>query len=609
MPIRLLVKRASFIFLMAVVICGCSDGSDNSAPLTGWEPYPSSYGMTVVRGIDITMDDGVILHANVGYPTELNTDARAAGTFPVLLTQNPYGGGENPDPYFVTRGYIHAVTEVRGTGQSQLSMEDPDGPLSSDNLGQRDALDGAALVDWAADIDGSNGRLGLYGCSALGIIQILTAGELDHMTPVKAMVPACGGQSYSTYFVGGVASKVVDLFDMTGNGGAKHAAENLAAGRALKQDILAGGERAFNREYWLERTSDLRVGKIVANDIPTLLWTGWNALEGLTGGIDLYSALQNAAQGRPTFGPMDPNGGASSGRFQIVVGPGGHGAGIDKELQLRWYDHWVKQQNTGIDQSGTGMHLYELGGDRWINQTSWPITDEYTAFYLSDHGLDSTQVYYSVQLAFGNPEDAGTTVAYETQPFDSDQSIAGPSNATLFILSSNTNAHFVTTLYDVAPDGTAFDVTSGGLIASARNLDNERSWYDVNGLAIKPEGTFNSSMLLTPDTLYRLDIEFAPTLYRVPAGHYLRLLVATQASAEKCGLTLLALTRPSPCLFNEQQLPTLEGGVYTIISDSSHPSSLNVPLVDPDSLLTARSGMTETSPNQSQPLDWGGPGE
>ena len=55
------------------------------------------------------MADGVILFANIGYPTDPATGQRAAGQFPVLLTQNPYlGPTQQPDPFFVDRGYIFA---------------------------------------------------------------------------------------------------------------------------------------------------------------------------------------------------------------------------------------------------------------------------------------------------------------------------------------------------------------------------------------------------------------------------------------------------------------------------------------------------------------------
>ena len=63
--------------------------------------------------ISVRMDDGVEISTEVVYPTDPATGARAAGTFPVLLTQNPYGAARSdptaPGDYFVQRGYIYVA--------------------------------------------------------------------------------------------------------------------------------------------------------------------------------------------------------------------------------------------------------------------------------------------------------------------------------------------------------------------------------------------------------------------------------------------------------------------------------------------------------------------
>ncbi len=176
--------------------------------------------------------------------------------------------------------------------------------------------------------------------------------------------------------------------------------------------------------------------------------------------------------------------------------------------------------------------------------------------------------------------------------------------ATLWVSSSTTNAHFITTLLDVAPGGTTTEISSGSLIASMRELDSAKSWYDADGLAIKPEGRFTGDAYLTPDQVYRLDVEIIPTVQRLAAGHSLRLVVQTQNPTAKCS-GAAGLTRPNACIFTATQAPTLAGGTYQIVSGPATPSSVNVPLVPSDSLTTILSGTTPTSPTQTQPLDWG----
>src|SRR5882757_7015910 len=137
----------------------------------GWQPEPARYGVSAPLHTSVRMDDGVSIAVEVVYPTDPATGARTAGTFPVLLTQNPYGAGRS-DPttsgnYFVQRGYIYVASAVRGTGDSggQVSW-----------FGDRQGRDGAELVDWIAHaLPGSNGVVGLDGCSYLGVDQWFTA--------------------------------------------------------------------------------------------------------------------------------------------------------------------------------------------------------------------------------------------------------------------------------------------------------------------------------------------------------------------------------------------------------------------------------------------------
>ena len=219
-----------------------------------WQPDPATYGMTVESNIQLPMDDGVVLIANVGYPSDLATGQKASGTFPVLLTQSPYVSQQQPDTFFVSRGYINAVVQVRGTGDTYATNG---GPVANDLFGERQTKDSVALVDWAARLPGSNGKLGLDGCSFLGIDQIFTAAAVGKDSPIEDILPACASNGYDNYFSGGMPSQIAGLFGSplaTSVSGAKHAEESISSGQAMLNEILAGGPRAYNREYWRERT-------------------------------------------------------------------------------------------------------------------------------------------------------------------------------------------------------------------------------------------------------------------------------------------------------------------------------------------------------------------
>ncbi|HYS41797.1 MAG TPA: CocE/NonD family hydrolase, partial [Pseudonocardiaceae bacterium] len=180
-------RRVAFSSVAALSLFTAVMGgqSADAAPAHAWQPEAATYGVSRPVTIPVTMDDGVVISTEVVYPTDPATGARAAGRFPVLLTQNPYGTGRS-DPttggdYFVQRGYIYVASAVRGTGASGGQV---------DWFGQRQGQDGAELVSWAAHtLSGSDGAVGLDGCSYLGVNQWYTAAAVGRHSALKAITP------------------------------------------------------------------------------------------------------------------------------------------------------------------------------------------------------------------------------------------------------------------------------------------------------------------------------------------------------------------------------------------------------------------------------------
>jgi len=56
-----------------------------------WAPRPARFGMGIRHNVAVPMSDGVVLRADIHYPTEPGTGQPAAGPFPVLLSLTPYG--------------------------------------------------------------------------------------------------------------------------------------------------------------------------------------------------------------------------------------------------------------------------------------------------------------------------------------------------------------------------------------------------------------------------------------------------------------------------------------------------------------------------------------
>ena len=283
-----------------------SDGASTPWPGGRWQPDAPTFGMVVDaerHGHDGRRREARRQH-RLPPPISRPGNTRS-GPFPVLLTQAPYVASQQPTPFYVTRGYIHAVVQVRGTGDTS----GPDGePIANDIFAPRQAKDGVALVDWAAKLPTSNGKVGMQGCSQLGINQIFTAAAVGPDSPLEVILPACASNGYEGYFSGGMPSQILGLFGSFPSAslsGAKNGAVNDAAGKAIKAEVLAGGPKAYDRAYWQARSTARVMPKVVENKIPALLWSGWQPTDG-PGSLYEYAILQNAWARRPPFGAMSP---------------------------------------------------------------------------------------------------------------------------------------------------------------------------------------------------------------------------------------------------------------------------------------------------------------
>ncbi|TYC53659.1 CocE/NonD family hydrolase [Rhodobacterales bacterium] len=111
---------------------------------------------------DVRLRDGTNLVASVWRPD-------TAKSLPVLLMRQPYGREiastvtlAHPS-WYAARGYIVAVQDVRGAGDSEGDFE----ALANE------AGDGAETLDWARGLEGSCGKVGTYGFSYQGTTQFL----------------------------------------------------------------------------------------------------------------------------------------------------------------------------------------------------------------------------------------------------------------------------------------------------------------------------------------------------------------------------------------------------------------------------------------------------
>jgi putative CocE/NonD family hydrolase len=619
-----MARRATLGLAVGAVLAALFAAPTPAATAEGpWEPGPELYGHVVTTDVPVEMPDGRTLRAAIYTPTVLGTSEPAPGEFPVILVQTPYGksvsqtGVGAVPPYLVHRGYLGVAVDVAGTGGSEGQ---------SMLFGEQEAKDGAELVEWAADLPGSNGTVGTLGGSYLGIDQVFTAAAVGPNSPLKAIFPiVTASDPYRDLFsAGGIVNMESSLGLIAGYFGlrtltplAERPTDPLDALRLMFEHGLAGipfelttgldsvlqQGRVYDGPYWQERAPQRVLQQVVDNGVPAYIVGGqYDVFQ--RGEPLLYSGLQNAWSGRSVWEPMAPDQDPTS-RYQLLTGPWDHGnagAGLDLErIQLQWFDHWLKGRDTGITDTETPLHVvdthggsYDLTGypDRRVTPTAvhlqpgsglapglpasvtaaskvaWKGVSLSCQRSLNQWGAGIFRDVYEAckqhaLLSMPQPGDAH----FDTAVLADDLRLAGPVGLRLRATSTRPEAMFVVTLQDVAPDGTVTDITAGAQLGSARALDPTKSWPGVDGVYQLPyhPQTKATEQRITPGKVTTYDVELRPAYTTVPAGHRLRLLVQTGD---------LPHLLPPP-----MKLLDLLGGVYAIQTDSVSPSTLSLPIL------------------------------
>jgi predicted acyl esterase len=408
----------------------------SAAKGSGWTPEKAIYGSASTNDIKIKGAGGTTIRVNEIYPTTASGQP-AKGPFPVLLTMTPYGKGQGgssspgsaaspssgsatggADNYLVQRGYIEVVEDVRGTGDSNGSwgLFDP--------IQQKDAI---KVLNWAAHLQHSDGRVGTYGPSYLGIDQMLLAGAVGSHSPLKAIFPVVSANDIyrDTSFMGGLLdfefsetylglTGVTNTANPVGDAAsdpalladlasieADHANGLASYHAAATENVLTGGDEAYDGSYWHARSPQTVIQRIVANRIPAYLIGG--EFDIFQNGEPVnYAELQNAWAGRSATAPMAP-GQRTTGRYQLIVGPWEHlnGSSVDIDpLELEWFDTWLKHERTGMARTPTPLHYYDLGSGQFHETATYPFT-----------GSTATRLYFGAggTLTSGAPSSGGGT--------------------------------------------------------------------------------------------------------------------------------------------------------------------------------------------------------
>jgi uncharacterized protein len=344
--------------------------------------------------------------------------------------------------------------------------------------------------------------------------------------------------------------------------------------------------------YWKQWSIRTRYRDV---QVPALNFGGWYDVF-LRGGIE-------------NFVGMRKNGGTEMARNaqRLVIGPWIHFPWVQKvgeidfgadarnpvdELQLRWFDHWLKGIDNGIEREKP-VRVFVMGANKWREADDWPIPGTvFTDYYLRSLGQANTR-YGNGGLDLGKPagskpsdhyrydpgnpvpsvgghscctpdvapvgpydqatvEDRADVLVYSTRPLTQPVEVTGPVQVLLYAASSADDTDFTAKLVDVHPDGKTYNLGNGIIRASSRESLERRS-------------------AIEPGKVYEYKIDLWPTSNLFAPGHQIRLEISSSNFPHyDRNPNTFAKPGTSTAMVTADQ---------TILHDAEHPSRLVLPIV------------------------------
>jgi hypothetical protein len=454
-------------------------------------------------------------------------------------------------------GYVIVSVDVRGSGASYGTFEGLFSPEETN-----DAYD---ITEWLATQPWSDGNIGMYGRSYMGITQFMAASKAP--PHLKAIFPEMSEfDHYSFIYPGGVFHD--DFFRQWGNMIKELDTDGMAVDEDMNKTMLqeALKEHAANQDVF-EMYSPLQyrdsvptmtdtqpytvnspasyLKEIRSSGVPVYNWAGWYDMFPKDA-LLWYSNLTNPKK--------------------IVIGPWAHpelgflDLGIE---ELRWYDYWLKGIDNGV-MNEEPIYYYTMGdGEKsgWHSAWQWPLPDEKPTNYYFDgtksgtvksvndgslsldlpattEGVDEYQVDYSTTSGTATRWVAGYDVmtlpypntmmfndekglTYTSPPLTAEVEVTGHPVVHLWVTSSARDGDFFVYLEDVSKAGFSKYITEGNLRASHRAISTAP--YEYLGLPYHRSNAEDIADL--PDKPVELAFDLLPTSYVFDAGHRIRVTI------------------------------------------------------------------------------------
>ena len=335
-------------------------------------------------------------------------------------------------------------------------------------------------------------------------------------------------------------------------------------------------------DYWKAYGIKEKYQKI---KVPAYFVTGW------------YDNLVH--EGWRNFKGFREQGGSQEARSgtRILVGPWEHG-GSNRyselmDLELRWYDYWLKGIQNGIDKEPP-IKIFVMGAEKWRNENEWPLArTQFTKFYLQSGGkanslkgdgklsasrptkasppdrfvYDPEKPVYtlggqiSTHSEIRGPRDRRSAqerddvLVYTSEPLPDSMEVTGPVEVKLYAASSAVNTDFTATLTDLYPDGKAVHICEG-----------------IRGVTFRE--SLESPTLIEPGKVYEYTISLWETSQVFEAGHRIRLEISSS------NFPRYARNQNTGHAFGMSA--EIKKATQTIYHGSQYPSHLILPVIPPD---------------------------
>lgn len=470
----------------------------------------------------IPMRDGKKLAADIYIPS-------GCTTCPVVLVKTPYNRllyriaglplkiGKNVN----ASNYIFVIADWRGFYGSSAAV----GSGTPDR-----GKDGYDCVQWIAQQSWSNGKVAMWGPSALGRVQFMTAKKNPpNLTCIVPLV-AAPQYNYTEYFPGGVyRTEYVEQLDALGYG--------------MSPALLANP--VHNIIWQFAEAANFYPDSIA---VPVLMIGGWydHNVETM---LSFFSAIQKSKQitvnnkHRLVMGPWVHGG---SGTAQVGTAQQGQlsypgAAGWNDSLALLFLDYYMRNSNNGWNTTPP-VQYFQMGDDVWMQDSAWPPTNvnNLKLFFHSDNSMDAIPPSSNSNLFLSYPynplnpsptvggptlhstlnqgpydqsvsvENRNDIISFTTAALTNDLVVKGSAKVFITFSSDKKDTDFSIRLCDVYPDGRSMLLSDG--VKRARFINGYKA---------------SDTAAIIPNQLYQMEIDLPSSAITFKSGHRIRLSVSS----------------------------------------------------------------------------------